>query len=160
MLTKAGKLEGFPSNSAIFSSNRKIAHSVIRNLQLVYAHLFIGDHCAFVPIIAKEGKIIVRSTYTVPSPEFGTSVEEWQHLFTHRNAFICGVDFNANSTLWCCSYEDLRGEFLTQHFVAHNLAIENLHNTKATFVKLNSQSQRLAGSDDSQSTNFRAGMCV
>lgn len=51
----------------------------------------------------------------------------------HSSLWGCRGDFNAHSTLWGCRDKDLRGDFLTEHLVVHNLIIANLHNSDAIF---------------------------
>lgn len=73
---------------------------VIQNTNLVYSHLITREHCSFVITMAKEGKLIVGSTYTASRFNFEDTLQDWQHLITQREFFICGDDFNASSTLW------------------------------------------------------------
>lgn len=140
--TVEGKLNGFPW--PVFSSKAGSAHLVIRNTNITYSHLYTGDHCVFITITAKEGHLIVGTTYAAPSINFKDSLEEWKHLITHRRYFICSGDFNAQSPLWGYAKENPRGEVLTKHLIEHNLAIANLDNTVHTFVKTDSKGRVVA----------------
>lgn len=66
------------------------------------------------------------------------------HYYTEIKDFMFNGDFNAHSTLWGCRDKDLRGDFLTEHLVVHNLIIANLHNSDAIFEKLNDEDQVIA----------------
>lgn len=69
------------------------------------------------------------------------------HYYTEIKDFIFSGDFNAHSALWGCRDKDLRGDFLTEHPVVHNLIMYNLHNlhkSDAIFEKLNDEDQVIA----------------
>lgn len=46
---------------------KKNVHLIVRNVQLLYSHLFTGDNCALCIITAKEGNKIICSTYALCS---------------------------------------------------------------------------------------------
>lgn len=132
---REGALTGVPSNWVSFPSKKKSAHLVIQNTNLCYSHLFTGDHCVFITITAKEGKLSIGSTYAAPKTNFDDSLEEWEHLITQRQFFICGGDFNASSTLWGYTQDTIRGDSLVEHLSINRLSIANINNTTPTFVK-------------------------
>lgn len=60
-------------------------------------------------------------------------MDEWQHLFTQRKAFIYGGYFNVHSTLWGYRYEDSRRDSIVEHLIVNNLGVSNIHNTDGAF---------------------------
>lgn len=114
------------------ASKKMSTNLVVRNVELIYLHLCTNKHSAYIIII-------IGSTYVATSADFEKTLEEWQHLITQRGVYICKGDLSHNSALWSCSYKDLRCENLPEHLVTHNLAIANVQNTEATFVKVNTQ---------------------
>lgn len=110
-----------PINWARFASIGNSTHLVIQNTDLNYSHLLTGDNCVFITAQAKEGKLIVVSTFAAPRFDFEDTLAEWQHIVTQRHFFICGGDFNANSTVWGCNQDTIRGDDLTEFVAVHNL---------------------------------------
>lgn len=64
----------FPKNCKIFKSKNNSAHIVIRNTNLFLTHLFTDVRLVFISVTAKEGGIIIVSTYAAPSADFEDTV--------------------------------------------------------------------------------------
>lgn len=50
------------------------------------------------------------STYVAPRFNFEETLEEYQHIITQKQFFICGGDFNAKYTLWGYTEDSTRGD--------------------------------------------------
>lgn len=126
------------------------AHVVVRIVNLTITHLFTGSTYSFIPVTAKEGKIIIGSTYAAPSADFMGILAELQHtpeLTELQSSPRGGLSFVAGSP----HYGDVgmktsrktSSQNTSQH-IQYNLAISSLHNTDATFEKLNSKGEVIA----------------
>lgn len=136
---KTNQPSSFHKTWAIFPSKNHNAHIIICNKSLIYTHLFTGLNCIFVSITTAEGNLTVGSTYVAPKTNFEDAIEEWEHLITDKNHFICGGDFNANSELWGYQGSNVRGDQLIEFIIVNSLTLANDRDSRPTFVKRTSQ---------------------
>lgn len=139
---KADTPSSFPKNWRTFKCKNNSAHLVVRSTALVITHLLMVKNWTYISITTKKDEIIVGSTHAAPYVDFGESLVELHRgklsfgVRTSTPTPHCGVTV-VSPILWCYTEEDLKGDFLTEHFIVINLAIVNLTNSDATFEKIN-----------------------
>lgn len=127
---KKGNLTRFPENWSIFPSTNNNAHVVVRNIEHAYSHLYIGSNCSFKSIMAKEGTILIGTSYAAPLFWLRGVPGRIATPYHKEEGFHLWWGHTSKPTP---HFEDVgmktSGWFLTEQLIVNNLEIANIHYT-------------------------------
>ncbi len=113
---------------------------------------FIEEDLAAALIEWNDGYLVVASIYLDGRKTIEETTTSWQNLIDYCNAkslpLLAGIDCNSHSGLWNCTYEDTRGEQLTEFIIHNNMLVHNTGSKHTWYSALKPKNQNIVRNND------------